>query len=194
MQTPLPIRPSLRDFFNILFKRKAQALLFFFATVCVVAVGTFLMKPTYEATSQILVKIGRENMYVPAVPTGGNNPVVNIAREEQLNSEIEILKSRTLLRDVVQKMGPATIYPSLDEKPSGILSRIKPQSSAPMSTVDSALLQLEKDLTVSAVKKSNVIQVTYKNNDAAIAAAVVNLLVELFLRPAPRGFQKSGIV
>ena len=93
MTSQLPISPSLRDFLNILFKRKTQTLLFFFSTFCVVAIGTFLMKPTYEATSQILVKIGRENMYVPAVPTGGNNPVVNFAREEQLNSEIEILKS-----------------------------------------------------------------------------------------------------
>jgi uncharacterized protein involved in exopolysaccharide biosynthesis len=96
MDIQLPVRSSLRDFLHVLFKRKVQILLFFFATVCTVTIGTFLMKPTYEATSQILVKIGRENLYVPTVPNSGNNPVINVNREEQLNSEIEILKSPSL--------------------------------------------------------------------------------------------------
>ena len=51
MDTQLPVRSSLRDFLYVLFKRKVQILLFFFATVCTVTIGTFLMKPTYEATS-----------------------------------------------------------------------------------------------------------------------------------------------
>ena len=69
MQNQPPSPSSLRDFLYILFKRKVQILLFFFGTVCVVTIGTFLMPPTYEATSQILVKVGRENLYVPTVPS-----------------------------------------------------------------------------------------------------------------------------
>jgi uncharacterized protein involved in exopolysaccharide biosynthesis len=110
MDIQLPVRSSLRDFLHVLFKRKVQILLFFFATVCTVTIGTFLMKPTYEATSQILVKIGRENLYVPTVPNSGNNPVINVNREEQLNSEIEILKSPSLATEVVKALGPGTLY------------------------------------------------------------------------------------
>ena len=46
-------------------------------------------------------------MYVPA--TGSANPVISINREEQINSEIEILKGRSLIQDVVTSLGPATI-------------------------------------------------------------------------------------
>jgi len=89
METPEFSRASLRDFLRILFKRKTQILLFFLATFSTVAIGTFAIKPTDEAKAQILVKIGRESMYVPA--TGSGNPVISINHEEQINSEIEII-------------------------------------------------------------------------------------------------------
>jgi uncharacterized protein involved in exopolysaccharide biosynthesis len=181
MDIQLPVRSSLRDFLHVLFKRKVQILLFFFATVCTVTIGTFLMKPTYEATSQILVKIGRENLYVPTVPNSGNNPVINVNREEQINSEIEILKSPSLATQVVRALGPATLYEGLDDPKSGFLASLKPSSPTPISPVEAAVLKFEKDLSVEAIKKSNVIQVNYKNSDPRVAAAVVNALVSLFM-------------
>ena len=181
MDSQLPPRSSLRDFLYILFKRKAQILLFFFATVCMVTIGTFLMQPTYEATSQILVKIGRENLYVPTVPNSSNNPVINVNREEQLNSEIEILKSPSLALEVVKALGPGTIYPNLGEQSKGALANQKPESATQASSAQEAVLKLAEDLEVEAVKKSNVIQVSYKNKDPQVAASVLNSLVSLFL-------------
>ena len=58
-------RPSLRDFLQVIFKRKNQILLFLAVTVCTVVIGTFVTKPVYEAKAQILVEMGRENLYVP---------------------------------------------------------------------------------------------------------------------------------
>jgi polysaccharide chain length determinant protein (PEP-CTERM system associated) len=181
MDSPFAPRSSLRDFLHVLFKHKVQILLFFFATVCTVTVGTFMMKPTYEATSQILVKIGRENLYVPTVPNSGNNPVININREEQLNSEIEILKSPSLAEEVVKALGPTTLYEGLNGEGRGFLAGLLPGSKARLSPVEQAVPKLEKDLTVEAVKKSNVIQVSYKNQDPRTAASVVNALVKLYL-------------
>ena len=117
METPEFSRASLRDFLRILFKRKTQILHFFLATFSTVAIGTFAIKPTDEAKAQILIKIGRESMYVPA--TGSGNPVISINREVQINSEIEILKGRSLIQDVVSFLGPATIYLDLDTEKKG---------------------------------------------------------------------------
>jgi uncharacterized protein involved in exopolysaccharide biosynthesis len=41
-------KTSLRDFLHVLFKRKIQILLFFGVTVCTVAIGTAITKPTYD--------------------------------------------------------------------------------------------------------------------------------------------------
>ncbi len=182
MDMPFQPRSSLRDFLNVLFKHKVKILLFFFATVCMVTVGTFMMKPTYEATSRILVKIGRENLYVPTVPNSNNNPVINFNHEEQLNSEIEILNSTSLAMAVVKALGPTTIYKGLNTEPRVSLASLVPrEKSARLSLADMAVLRLEKGLTIDAVKKSNVIEVSYKNQDPNVAARVTNTLVSLYL-------------
>ena len=175
-------KTSLRDFLHIVFKRKLQILLFFFATVCTVAIGTVLIKPTYEATSQILIKVGRENIFVPTVPTSGNiNPVFSFNREEQINSEIEILKSQFLVEKVIHSLGPATIYKDLENPKEGILSRFFKTHDADQSPVEKAVLKFQKAFKVEGVKKSDVIDVSFKHEDPHMAASVVNNLVNVYL-------------
>ena len=145
METPEFSRASLRDFLHILFKRKTQILVFFLAIFCTVAIGTFVIKPTYEAKAQILVKVDRESMYVPA--TGSSNPAISINREEQINSEIEILKGRSLIQDVVTSLEPATIYPDLDTEKKGIPAAVIPDRSREDKTpAEKAICVLQKSL------------------------------------------------
>ena len=101
-------KASLRDFLHVVFKRKIQILFFFTCTICAVVIGTLLTKPTYKATSQILVKIGRENVYVPTV--SDLRPVISFNRQEQTSSEMEILKGRSLAVKVVESLGPTAFY------------------------------------------------------------------------------------
>ena len=60
-------RSSLRDFLHVIFKHKKQILLFFVITNLAVGGLTLAVKPTYEAKAQILVKVGRENLYIPSI-------------------------------------------------------------------------------------------------------------------------------
>jgi uncharacterized protein involved in exopolysaccharide biosynthesis len=149
MGAPEITNTSLRDFLHIVFKRKMQILLFFFATVCTVAIGTVLIKPTYEATSQILIKVGRENIFVPTVPASGNiNPVFSFNREEQINSEIEILKGQFLVEKVVSSLGPTRIYKSLQNPKKGVVRRFFNPHNADQSPVEKAVPRFQKDLEV----------------------------------------------
>jgi len=182
MDSPEITKTSLRDFFHIVFKRKLQILLFFFATICTVAIGTVLIKPTYEATSQIIIKAGRENIFVPTVPTNGNiNPVFSFNREEQINSEIEILKGQFLVEKVVGSLGPARIYTSLQNPKKGMVRRFLKPHDADQSPVDKAVLRLQKDLKVEGVKKSDVIDIRFTHTDPHMAATTVNSLVSFYL-------------
>ncbi len=175
-------KTSLRDFLHVLFKRKIQILLFFGVTVCTVAIGTAIIKPTYEAISQILIKVGRENIYMPTVPTSGNpSPVFSFNREEQINSEIEILKSRFLAEKVIHSLGPATIYKDLKNPKRGILGNLLGTQATGHSPVDKSVLRLQKALNVEGVKKSDVIDVSFKHKDPQMAATVVNTLVYFYL-------------
>ncbi len=139
---------------------------------------TFLWKPTYEASSQILVKVGRENVYMPAA--GKVNPVVRVDREEQLNSEIEILKGRSLAEEVVKSIGPKVIYRNLRVKDSGTRGAAANANPQEM-LVNMATFSLQKELEVKGIKKSNVIEVSFKHHNPQMAATVVNDLVKFFL-------------
>lgn len=179
MDTMQTTRTSLRDFLNVVFKRKGQILLFFFVVVLTVTIGTFMVKPTYEAVSQILIKLGRENLYVP--PTGSGSPVINLDRQEQINSEIEILTSQSLAEQVVKDLGPNTIYRDLNKGGWKILNLIRKDLEAAHSPDEKAVLRLRKDLEVEGIKKSNVIAIRFRHTDSQMAARVVNKFVSLYL-------------
>jgi polysaccharide biosynthesis protein PslE len=174
-------RSSLRDLLNVLFKRKAQILFVFTTVFGLVAVVTFVLQPVYEATSHILVKIGRENVYVPTVPSGDGSPVVSVLREEQINSEIEILKSRTLSEEVLKTLDPKAVYKELKNDGASIFRDLLSGFKTDLSPMDKAVLRFTKDLEVEAVKKSNVMRVSYRSKNPIVAATVVNTLVEFYL-------------
>jgi len=190
----IELSTSMRDFLNVIFKHKGKIVTFFLVTVAIVTVGSFVMKSVYEATSQVLVKLGRENIYVPTAPTAaGASPIFSFSREEQINSEIEILKSRYLLEKVVDSLGAETIYPDLvsDGNPSllkkvtvlPILKNLIPERWGTQRTSprDQALLRLRKKVSVEGVKKSDVIDVSFQSHDPTVAKDVVNTLVRHYL-------------
>ena len=150
---------SLRDFLHVIFKRKNQILLIFTTTVFTVVIGTLVVKPTYEAKAQILVKIGRENLYMP--PNSASSEIIRPNREDQINSEIELLKSRSLAENVIKSMGSQSIYKNLDEKQT--------------------LLKFQKSLSIEAIKNSYVIEIGFKHEDPKLAAKIVNMFTNAYL-------------
>jgi len=183
---------SLRDVLRVIFKRKTQMLVFFSVTVCVVAVGTLMMQPTYEAGARILVKVGREDVYVPNLPGGGSSrPFFNLDYEERVNSEIQILKSQFLARKVVESLGPTVIYEDLKNTDprllngniKGLLNAVLggQSTSTEVSPAEKAAVMFQKDLTVEVVRKSSVVNITFKHTDPRLAAKVINTFVSLYL-------------
>ena len=181
-QQPETYAFSLRDILNVVFKRKAQILVVFVTVVSAVSFWTLLAIPAYEATAQLLVKMGRESIFIPA--TGNMNPVINNDREERINSEIEILKSQALAEKVVAALGPTVIYENLKDDNPGILDRLIPDADAHISPAEIAALKFEKAvanlnkaLQVQAIKDSNVIQINFKHENP-----YMTLCCETFLK------------
>lgn len=178
---------SFRDILHVIFKRKIQILLFFSITIFTVAIGTYLVRPTYEATAQILVKTGRENIYVPTPAVGGTSkPVISFTREEQINSEIEILRSLFLAEKVVELLGPGVIYEDLNGSgpgPLGFLRRLfqtTQTTGSSQSTLQRAAIKLQQGLTVKAVPLSNVINIRFRHKDPHLAVTTADTLVRLY--------------
>jgi len=155
---------TLRDLLYVIFKHKAKMITIFLAVVITVTICSFLMPPVYEASSKILVKFGRENVFMPTSPTVSGSPPIlfDSSRGERINSAIEMLKGRNLIEKVVSDMGVKHIYPDTDQK-------------------EQATLTFKKNLTVNGVKKSDIIEIKYTHRDPVVASQVVNKLIDTFL-------------
>jgi uncharacterized protein involved in exopolysaccharide biosynthesis len=131
------------------------------------ALGTFCMPRLYEAEMKFLVTSERADLVLSPENNGPTQQIPEVS-ETQVNSEIELLKSRDLLDGIVQ---------------SGTLSRKSTQRES--RTLSSPLdiahdrQNLEQALNVSAIHKSNIIVVKYRNPRPEQA---VSILLDLSAR------------
>ncbi|GJL59316.1 MAG: hypothetical protein NPIRA03_21730 [Nitrospirales bacterium] len=159
---------SIRDILTLFFKHKNKILGIFVGAVAI-AVGTaFLMTPVYQAQSSVMVKMGRENVYHPEV--GAMNPEISVDQKSMIESEVQILLTRDLTKRVLEVLDVGVVYPGIAE-------------TAPekFSALDSGINEMRKNLSVSKVSESNIIQITFLHRQPEIAEKVVNLLVDLLL-------------
>lgn len=199
-----PFSPTqIRTASYIMKKHKWKILTLFLSTIITVAVGSLVVTPTYRASSKLLVKAGREDVYVS--PTGGSPAVIDrsTGQGEKVNAEIAILKSPGLLMNVVKDFGIENLFDFPGRTLRGRLLnnskgfRISPLSvfldrthkdrpfdkikRAEIPPFEKAYHSVENNLQVSAVPRSNVINVTFDWPDPVIAAKIVNTIVDKYL-------------
>lgn len=138
--------------------------------VVLVAIAMWLAgiwTPKYIAQMKILVLRQR----VDAVITPeANSPVQwggDQVSEEDLNSEVELLKSTDLLRRVVIEAG-------LDQQ------RAIGLQSSPERRIAAAVYLLDKHLKVESIRKTNMISVQYEAQDPNLASRVLTALSEAY--------------
>ncbi len=172
-------RSSLRDLVYVLFRRKWVILGVVLSTVIPVTVYTLMIPSIYEAKSLVLVKPGRENIYVAAVGApAGERPTTIVQRvNEIINSEIQILKSRILVRRVVEQLRVAGLFPNSLPKDS-MAAHAEDEESVPLEDAVSRAL---RNLSVERVKGAEVMGVAFRSHDPEIAFNFVATLVNLYL-------------
>src|SRR5437868_12124727 len=70
--------------------------------------GTLAMPRSYYSEARLFVRFGRENQVDPTA-SGGQMVSLYESRESEINSLIEILRSRAILDRVVRELGPDCI-------------------------------------------------------------------------------------
>jgi uncharacterized protein involved in exopolysaccharide biosynthesis len=174
--------PTLRDIATPLFRHQKLVVLTFLALVLGTVLGVILLPRDFEAGMKILVKRERVDAAVsPGRDTVMSNP--GDVTEEELNSEVELLKSRDLLEKVVLACNLQ------DPLPSQFWNWLFPAAAAGESgevqdrerKISQSVLALENKLQIEPLKKTNLIQVTYDSPDPQLAARVLRTLGSLYL-------------
>ena len=169
---------SVRDAASVFFRHKLLLCVTFLAVALGTAAITFLMPNEYESRMKILVKNTRSDVPITPEQTVGSTGTFfeNDVSENQINSEIELLTSEDLLKQVVTECGLYGGSSSIS-----VLLGLKEAPRSQATQVEEAAKRLAKDLVVTPVKKANIIEVKYASRSPEKAAAVLRKLGDLYL-------------
>jgi succinoglycan biosynthesis transport protein ExoP len=158
-------RNTLENYWRIVWRRKWIIGLTVFATTLAVIIGSYFITPIYEASSTLHIK---EPM--PSVLGGDfmSSGFSAISTKEEINTQIEILKSRSLLEGVIAGQGLVERYAIGREL--GAEQRLQ-----------AALQKLRKDLSVANITNTKLIRIAVRSENPELAGEITNSISRAFI-------------
>jgi uncharacterized protein involved in exopolysaccharide biosynthesis len=166
--------PSVRDIVSAGFRHRRAGVVTFICALILLLAFAFVGPRTYHSDIKILVKTGRVDPVVTAEQQQPVNLGPENVTEEQLNSEVELLKSEDVLRKVVVAAG-------LQHRSSWLDPWLGRGNASEEEKIERAASRLRRDLSAEPLRKSNIIDVEYRSPDPEISAKVLNTLGDAYL-------------
>jgi uncharacterized protein involved in exopolysaccharide biosynthesis len=168
---------SLRDGLSVVFRRKWLVILCVVATISAALLAALVL-PRYHGEAKILVNRERVDPILSSTPEMGNfaQPVVT---DEDLRSEVEIMRSTEVLTQVVNDMG--LIHSGDHSDQASWWSRHLGSQKSDEEKTSTKVAQLSHDLVIEPAKGSYIIDIVYKSKDREYAKRVMNTLIQVYL-------------
>lgn len=159
-----------------MFYYRVEAMLAFLIPVLLAVVAVFMAHPMYTAQSRLLILLGDDYVFRSDVVGAGQG--LSFDRAQIVQAEMQILSAKDLRIKALQEVGLDRAYPAMAAQPQGL---------------EKAAEQFAKDLTIDNVPQSNVIELSLRNRDPAVAADLVNTLVKLYIERRREIFGQSDL-
>lgn len=189
-----------REIVAVLHRRRKFILQVFVAGFVTSAIGVWTQQPTYRASATLMVTADRAQIIVS--PDANTRPSVERVTEQDMFSELALIKSEALVREVLEpyydanKKHPASIVGSIMSAitfpmrlPSILYRRL--HNIAPATGLDVWVQNTLSGLNVNLVDNSKLIEVAFYSADPHWAAEVVNKVVAKHLERRSRLSQQS---
>ncbi|PKG82536.1 chain-length determining protein [Colwellia sp. 75C3] len=183
---------DLRQYFAILNKYKFKV--FFFALFIAIFAGIVAMKmtPVYKATATLLIEAEQAQAVNFQEVMG-----LDSGRKEYYLTQFEILKSQAIAKKVIKKLN--LIEQPEFNKPPSALARFKifVKESLPFLPKNSVITLSESDLaeqevqrfvkvfssrlSISPIRKTQLVSISFEAEDPKLAAAVANAVGEVYI-------------
>ena len=170
-----------------------------FLLLVAIAGGTAIFAPkSYHSEGLLLIRLGKENSTLDPTVTMGQDPVVTVpvSRDNELNSVVEILKSRAIAEKVVDLLGPDFILRHPAAEQPGRVARIAAQlgrvatgskrllhyleGTVEPGDRDRAIAELVSRYSAGAARRSDLIQVECQGPSPQWSQKVVAALMEVY--------------
>jgi uncharacterized protein involved in exopolysaccharide biosynthesis/Mrp family chromosome partitioning ATPase len=171
----------LSDILFALFKRKWTIILCALVGIIAAATFYFFYPPVYESQAKLLVRYVLERSAVDPVEAEKAAAVTSSNYTDRvIGAEMEILTSWDLAVQVAEAIGPKRLVPPATDLLTKVAHAIglKPPSAA--ATQGEAAGSISSGLKVISSKGSNIILVSYKNQDPQMATLVLQELLSRY--------------
>jgi uncharacterized protein involved in exopolysaccharide biosynthesis len=165
-----------REIAAVLFRRP-RLMASSFGCALVAIMLAVLFSARYESHFKILLRHGRFDPVISAQPPSAMDLTRPDITEEEVNSEVELLRDEDLLKQVVVM--------------ASLIPRDIPQSDR-AAAIEHAVRKFSRRLDIDALKKSNLIQVTYKDTDPERASRVLTALSTVYMNKHTNLQRPSG--
>ena len=178
---PRPPEGHLWDYVHVVLRRRTLVLAVFVAVACAAAVRSFLTRPVYQATAQILIERVDPNVLsfkgVTEEKAGGGI-------DDYYQTQYKLLQSRTLARHVVETNGlladPELGGPRTPEQVAALIASAPGRSPEMEGVVDAFLGRVR----VQPVRNSRLVSVSFEAFRPELAAAAANALSKAYIQQA----------
>ncbi|MCK4543885.1 MAG: hypothetical protein KAU17_16755, partial [Spirochaetales bacterium] len=162
MEEQNEIRLTVVDYWHIIWRRKWMIALFVLTTTIVVIIGSFITAPIYQAS--VILHIKKQTQTV----LGGDLLGSGISIKEEINTQIEILKSRSVLENAVTEQNILETFEISEDLNDE-------------EKLLAAMAQLRKDISVVHLTNTQLIRISYSSRDPELARDICNTISRSFI-------------
>lgn len=162
---------SLRAYWDILSRRRWEVLTVTFVVLTIVAIYTFKMKPVYQATAQL--EIDSESPLIQSLKDLSENMPTD---ESFLQTQVKVLQSDNLAWQTIQQLGLAQNLAFSPDQPGASSRAVEPRILR-----GRLMRKFGDDVSVSLVRDTQMVQVSFESTDPDLAARVANTLVNNYI-------------
>jgi len=154
---------NLADIYYIVFRHKWKIILFSAAGFLAAAAVYFKMPVSYKSEAALYIRYILESRAPNPIAGDPQTRTLETGGANIINSEIEIIRSLDLARDVAMKIGPEKIL------------------GKGQTNIWDAAAAVRKGLTVGVANKSDILGITFQCSDLKIVQDVLTKLIEAYL-------------
>lgn len=193
---------SLQDYIRVLRKRKWTIFAVTITAIIIVLIASFFMPPVYKATTTILIS----QSGTQAAIFGGAEANLIFGRADEVETQLEILKSYSIAKGVAEILPPDIFEKAREENFEkkkenfrwliNILGKLRLKnvvasllgvnnnrnhSNEPELSFKDTIKQIRGSLAVNSVRNTNIIEISSENNNPKLAAEIANTIASVFV-------------
>jgi len=182
--------PGFGDYWKIIWRRKWVVVLSVIVVTASAVTFSFLQTPIYQASTTLHLKKTKPGPEQIEISGGASL----LSSEAEINTQIEILNSRTIIEEVARRLPPASTHktqsskiselyqylrnlltPILGESPPEENQEEKPQS------LSEIVANLRENISVASIRNTRLIKVSASSDDPEMAQLIANTTAQVFI-------------